>query len=389
MNRLWPWPAIALLSVLAFLAIVSQYYDHETGLTTFLALPEDGHSYEVPALQALPHAHDVTGRGYDGQFYAQFVFDPLLTDPATDRAMDNAPYRAHRILLSWIAWGLGAGDPARSIAAYTWVNVAAWLLLACVLTAWCPPTSARGFVLWAGVLWSHGWLMSVRNALTDGPSVLLTALVVLAIDRGRPWLGAMVGGISGLARETNVLAALAFWPREWRSAKSWLYAALAVALVVLPLAIWLDYLRAIYHDNVFAGGNHIVTPFTGAAWKFARTWEALRADGLTVRTVGSGTVLISLVAQAGALLWCTRRYLTQGLGSRAWMLVAWSFLMLGICAHRVVWDGSPGAITRVTLPLTVGVNALLAAGDDVPWWLVVSANLGVIAGVMALAFGWI
>lgn len=384
-----PWPAIALLSVLTFLGIVSQYYDQETGLTTLLALPEGGHGFEVPALQALPHAHDQTGGGYDGQFYAQFVFDPLLKDPATDRAMDNAPYRAHRILLSWIAWGLGGGDPSRSIGVYTLINVAAWLLLAWVLTSWCAPTSARGFVLWAGVLWSHGWLMSVRNALTDGPSVLLTALVVLALDRGRPWLGALVGGLSGLARETNVLAALAFWPREWRSIKSWLYAAAAVVLVVLPLALWLDYLRSIYHDHVFAGGGHITAPLSGFLWKVARTWTDLRAEGLTVRTVGSGSVLIALAAQAGALTWCTRRYLTHGRGSRAWMLIAWSFLVLGICAHRVVWDGSPGAITRVTLPLAVGVNALLAANDDAPWWMVVTANLGVVAGVMALGFGWI
>ena len=75
--------------------------------------------------------------------------------------------------------------------------------------------------------------------------------------------------------------------------------------------------------------------------------------------------------------------------SSSWRQVAWVFLLLGLVAHRVVWAGSPGAFTRVTLPLTIGVNALLALAPRAPWWLILGANLGVVSGLMAFLFGWV
>ena len=34
-----------------------------------------------------------------------------------------------------------------------------------------------------------------------------------------------------------------------------------------------------------------------------------------------------------------------------------------LTVHKVVWDGYPGAVTRVTLPLVFGFNVLLARED--------------------------
>lgn len=370
------------------LGTVSTYYDRHTGLTTFLNLPENSHSYELPAVQAAPHAHTSSG-GYDGQFYAQFAVDPLLRDPAIDLAMDNAPYRARRILLSWVAWAVSGGQAARALDAFAWINVAAWLAMAAVLCVWCPPGSPRTFVLWAGALLGHGWLISIRDALTDGPAVLLTALAVLALQRGRPWVSAMVTGLSGLTRETSILAAVMYLRSPGARARGWLAMAGLLALSALPLALWLDYLRSIYRDAVFSGGEHITLPLSGLVWKVRSTFDAVQAGGWTAPHVANVTMLGGLAGQGAALIWCTRRRTELGTAVVAWLKVAWTFGLLALVVHQVVWDGSPGAITRVTLPLAVGVNVILAAAPRAPWWLILSSNLGVVSGIMCLMFGWI
>jgi hypothetical protein len=303
--------------------------------------------------------------------------------------MDTPAYRAHRILLSWTAWAVGRGDVAATLQAYALQNVVAWLLLAWLLLKWLPPGDARTFILWAGILLTHGLLTSVRNALTDGPSVLMTTGAVLAIERGRPWLAALVTGLSGLARETNIFAGAMFAGQITRQPRSWVKAAGALVICVLPLVLWLDYLRSIYGNATFVGGGHITTPFSGLWWKMQSTWAALGTHGVTVQTSANTIVLLSLAAQGYALVWCTLQWRRERTGSPAWLLVAWPFLLLALTAHRVVWEGTPGAITRVVLPLTVAVNVLLARQTRAPWWLIIAANLSVVAGVMAFVFGWI
>lgn len=363
--------------VLGFLAMVGSYYSPETGFTSFLTLPARNHAFELPAVQAVPHAHNDDG-GYDGQFYAQMAVDPLLKNPAIDDALDTPAYRSHRILFSWTAWAIGLGRPAWVLHAYAVQNVFAWLVLAGVLLIWFPPRDGRTLVLWAGVLFSHGLLSSVRNAVPDGPSVLLTAAAVIAADRARPWLSAMITGVAGLGRETNVLAGVVLLPtvRRWR--------VMALILCVVPLAFWLDYLRSVYGADVLTGGNSITVPLSGLWWKVKTTTASIAASGLTPATLASATALLAFLAQGVALAWCTREWRGTRLGSRSWLLVAWTFLLLGLVAHPVVWEGVPGAIGRVTLPLTVGVNALLAAQPRPPWWLIIMANLGVVSGLMAL-----
>ncbi len=370
------------------LLTVASYYDPATGLTTFLNLPENGHDYELPAVQAAPHAHTRTG-GYDGQFYAQFAVDPLLRDPAIDRAMDNPAYRAHRILLSWIAWAVSGGQAGRALEAFAWINVVAWLAMAAVLCVWCPPESPRLFVLWAGVLFSHGWLSSIRNALTDGPAVLLTALAVLALERGRPWLSALVTGVSGLARETSILGAVMYLRRPQPGWHRWMTMAAMLVVAALPLALWLDYLRSIYRDATLTGGGHITVPLSGLLWKLRVTAGHVSASGWDVEAVANVTALTGLAGQAASLVWCTWRRHTAGTGWPPWLAVAWTFGLLALVVHQVVWAGSPGAITRVTLPMAVGVNVLLAAEADAPWPLIIAANLGVVSGIMGLMLRWI
>jgi hypothetical protein len=389
LMTVWVWRAVYASVVAGFLLTVASYYDRTTGLTIFLGLPANSHSYELPVVQAVPHAHDEVDGGYDGQFYAQMAIEPLLRNPDIDRAMDKPGYRAHRILLSWTAWVASRGDPEAALHVFAWQNVIFWLVLAWLMTKWCPPGDARMFVLWAGVLLTHGLLMSVRNALSDGPSVVITALAVLSMERGRPWLAAVITGVSGLARETNILAGAMWLQRLTRHPRSWIVVGAGLLVCLVPLVVWLDYLRSLYLDAAFSGGSHITTPLSGLAWKVRMTWGALQAQGLTVQTTANVFMLMAFVSQAAALLWCTRQWWRDRTASAAWLLVAWPFLLLGLTAHQVVWDGSPGAITRVVLPLTVGVNVLLARQPRASWTLLIAANLGVICGLMAFVYGWI
>ncbi|HET9372099.1 MAG TPA: hypothetical protein VFO19_17685 [Vicinamibacterales bacterium] len=354
--------------ILLFLSSVARFYHPVTGFTVFIGLPE-GHDYEVPALRAMPHADGPLG--YDGQFYAQLALEPLLRDPSIDRAMDLPPYRARRILFAWTAYLGGLGHPPWILEAYALQNVVAWLLLAWLLCRWVPPSTPRHLALWTACLWTHGLLMSVRLALLDGPSLLLIAAAVALIERQRLLGAAGVLGIAALGRETNLLAAVAMIrrPSDW---SSWLKLGAAAALIVLPLLLWQDYLWSIYRSTSLTRQNHFVMPMT----TFVDRWRDLVAEasvsGLWSRAGFGLCGIASLTTQAIYLIW--RRDLRS-----PWWRVAAAYAAMMFVLHSVVWDGFPGAVTRVLLPLTIGVNILLAREPGPSFWAwFVAANLLVV-----------
>jgi hypothetical protein len=336
--------------VILFLASVSRFYHPGTGFTALIGFPE-GHDYEPPAMRQVPHFDYPAWASYDGQFYAQRALDPLCRDPLVDRAMDLAPFRARRILFSWTAYAFGFGRPAWIIEVYALQNVVCWLLLAWLLTRWMAPTSGRGLVLWSACLFSHGVLWSVRFALLDAPSLVLIVCAVWAVERGRPLLSALVVGIAGLGRETNLLAAAAQpLPRDLRA---WGRLVAAVMIAALPLLLWEDYLRSIYRSTIFAGADQFMTPGAALTASLMRTWSAVRAQGLLSADGLALGLMASLVVQAAYVL-VRREY------SAAWWRVAVPYVVLMLLLDRVLADPRTGAITRVMLPLTVSFNVLLA-----------------------------
>jgi hypothetical protein len=80
--------------------------------------------------------------------------------------------------------------------------------------------------------------------------------------------------------------------------------------------------------------------------------------------------------------------LMRSRGRAPWALVAAPFVVLAITLHPVVWEGYPGAFTRVLLPIAIGANVLLAQQDRPAWWLIVLVNLDVVAGVMMFVPAW-
>jgi hypothetical protein len=64
-----------------------------------------------------------------------------------------------------------------------------------------------------------------------------------------------------------------------------------------------------------------------------------------------------------------------------WAWAAAPFVLLAAVIDVPVWQGSPGAFTRVLLPLTVGANVVLAS-SRAPWWLIGIASLPAVPAVL-------
>jgi hypothetical protein len=367
-----------------YLVSFARYFDPVYGFTSliqFALVPEE----EIAAVRNVPHPRYVGAGGYDGQFYAQLAVDPLLRDPAIDRALDNPPYRARRILFSWTAWMAGLGRPAWILQAYAVQNAIAWLLLAWLLARWLPPTSLENFAAWFGCLFGHGLLISTRLALLDGPSALVIAAAVTAVAAGRHWLGAALVGVSGLARETNLMAGVALAPVRRIGIRDAARLSLQAVLVVAPLAIWLDYLRSIYRGATLAGDGHLVVPFTAYMQAWSVALRAVAKSGWAGYGRFNLLILVALTTQVVWLIVSVRRWRDP------WWRVGLAYAALMLTVHSVVWEGYPGAITRIVLPLTLAFNLLLPRGRWF-WPLVVLGNLTVIPGLFFFevpGVGWL
>jgi len=357
------------------LTSIAKYYHPDTGFTALIGFPANAREYEAPALRGIPHVvYDGIGV-YDGQFYAQRALDPLVRDPQVDHAMDLAPFRARRILFSWTAYAIGLGRPAWILEVYALQNVAAWLILAALLTRWMPPGSPRGLLAWAACLLSHGLLWSVRFALLDGPSLALTVWAIRLAEDRRPFASAVVAGVNGLGRETNVIGVLAQPLPD--SVRAWGRLFAAVVIVLLPILIWEDYLRSIYRSTIMAGADgQVAVPGVVVARTVSGLWRAVRAEGLWSARGLEVCVIVPLLIQAAFV--ATRPQVRD-----PWWRVAAGYVLLMLIIDRVLWAPSTGAITRVMLPLTVGFNALLMREPRPsrfwPWF--VGGNLHVIPGL--------
>ena len=361
-----------------FLASVARFYHPGLGFTALLGIPA-GTETKTPALLAIPHYEYPAWASYDGQFYVQRAFDPLVKDPVVDRAMDLAPFRARRILFSWTAYLIGFGRPPWIVNVYALQNVVCWLLLAVLLTRWLPLSSGRGLVLWAACLFSHGLLWSVRFSLLDGPSLLLTACAVAAAERGRGLVSAAIVGLSALGRETNLIAFAAHpQPHGWRG---WGRVTLAAVIALLPLVIWYDYLRSIYRSTMLAGTNQLVWPGTGLVPILTRSARAVAANGVLSSDALVLGLLLALAAQALYLL--ARPDYRQ-----PWWRVGVGYALLMLVLDQVLANPFTGAISRVLLPMTVGVNVLLGREERAarfwPWFVVTNLHVLPALAVMPL-----
>ena len=360
--------------VAVFLSLVAQFYLPGTGFTSLLSIGSRLDERAVEKLRAVPHYAIEDSWGYDGTYYVQLALHPTLDQPAElGAAIDNLSYRARRILPSWVAWGLGLGRDAWIVHVFAVLNVGVWLLLGWVLLRWLPPDRWSNLLRWAGVLFSHGMCMSVRNSLADAAGLLLVALTVLALERGRKPGAVVALGAAMLTKETSLLAGTALIPARGSGVGAWARAVGLGALALVPFVVWLGYVRWKAGPGNDPGLGNFTWPLAGLAEKCGVVLAELAVRGAQPEIVGSGLVVIALLTQAAFFF----LYREPG---RAWWRVGASFAGLMVFVAQPVWEGYPGAATRVLLPMTLAFNLLVPRGRR---WLavLVLGNLSAVVGV--------
>ncbi len=360
-----------LAAVVLFLVLVARFWHPVFGFTVFYQLDAPNDELKISAFRELPvYVHRDTG-GYDGLYYAQIAHDPTLRSPELPRAMDNFSYRARRILPPALAWLLGAGRPAWIIHTYSLINVVAWLALAALLWRLFRVADVRGWLLWAGVLFSAGALSSVRLALTDLTALTLISAALLAQENGYGRSGTALLAASGLGRETALLALAGRLTRPWFSARN---VGLAL-LVVAPLGAWLGYVRWRL-GPADAGWANLAIPGSGLVGKWREVVTALSTvnDAALV-----WTTLLATVALTAQLVFIASRPRLDD----PWWRIGAAYAVLLLFLGAAVWEGYPGAATRVLLPLQLAFNILVHRTRAAFLWLILG-NLSVFAGLLAI-----
>lgn len=326
-------------------------FDAGTGLTSLIQFGADWETKRVPVLAEIPH-HVRTPTGYDGQFYVQVALDPLLREPETTSSLDLPQYRSRRILLSWLGWLAGGGQPWWIVHLFPLLNLLlhlgwAWLLLLATRSASDNTRTADGFryAMIGAVLLTSGAIESVRCVL---PDLLLAAMVCAAAwcwDQKKPGLATALLMGAGLAKETGLLAVAGiFLPIGQRLSGRLLWWA---GWAVLPMGLWWFYL---HRHLPMEPAN-----FTGNLGWPVYAW-VLQGVHCLRQLVEAGTwsaffalfAWIGLLVQAVWLL--IYRKWTDSLGR-----VGLAFAGLYLCLDTYVWEVHLAAC-RAVLPLTFVFN---------------------------------
>lgn len=375
-GRARAWQAAGLLGLVVFAVFVGRFHEPTNGFTSLLLFGSELEATQVPELNRVPHYVYDDVIGYDGAYYVQIALHPLLRDPAVKAAIDNPQYRARRILLPWAAWVLGAGQPQWVVHIFPLLNVGCWFALALLLWRWLPPDGAENLLRWAGVMFSHGLCASVRNSLVDGPALLLVAVGMALWEKNRR-AGAMGAlAAAALTRETSLLAGTMLAAPPAAGWRWWARNAAVAAVIGAPLLGWIGYVHFRFGPALDPGVRNFAWPFAGLAEKWASVWwNAGGVDWLTAS-------LFNVLCVAGLtvqLLFFASRWQP----GNAWWRIGATFAALMLLLAQPVWEGYPGAATRVLLPMTLAFNVLLPRGGR---WLpvLVAGNLSLVAGLAEL-----
>jgi len=357
--------------VALFAWCVANFYVPGRGFSCLITFGALEHARYLPELKAVEHVELPRSSGYDAQWYVQIAMHPRLTDAALRAAVDRLPYRARRILFEWTAWAAGGGEPARVMNVFALQNVACWFILAALLLRWFPPVAWGNVFRWAAVLFSFGLVFSVRRALLDGPSLLLTAAAMALIESRRPWLGALVMGVGGLGKDTSILCVSALGPPAAPGRRAWARCAAQAVLAVLPLALWMAYLRLALGPGDI-GHRNFAAPFAGVCGKLEDIVSSLAAEGYPFASTAKFDALVMAGLLSQFLFFAFRVRWRD-----PWWRVGAGYAVLLAFLGSAVWELHPTAAARVLLPMTLAFNVLVPRGR---WWslLLVAGNLGVL-----------
>lgn len=323
-----------------------------------------GDKFEHPAFVddlRIPQIHD--SFGYDGQFYLMIATDPFLSTRAMVPFIDAPSYRYRRVGAPLLASAVCAGTGARC-ATY---SIPLLLFLAVGLGVWAASTYgvSLGRSPWWGLVWSA--LPAVAIGLPRYlPDVLATGLCMagaLLMTRNRVWLAAACFSYAVLTRETAILYPLAFAVSAFLKRENLRASIVVCALSIVPLALWLVFLRSRLGSVSDEAGAQFALPFEGIVKLIGDALSHHDKPNLTVRAIGN---VISLAAFLSASAVCIRAYF---LDKRDWVAILGLLGMaLGILAGYKIWDSSNSS-TR-TLDCLYVATFLLVLRHNRKRWLV-------------------
>lgn len=374
------WAATYAGAVVWVVVTVLGYHQAGYGYTYLISFGDDAlQRRDWPAERNVAVFTHLQSPGYDGQYYAQLALDPWLEDEALLNAtVDDLPYRARRILLSWSAHVIGMGHPQWVLNVFALQNLAGWLVMGGLLLRWFPPVDFDRALRWFGLMFATGMCFSLTSSLADGPSLVMLTLALYWWDQGHRWRATAVLAIGGLMKETNILGGAVAAPVNWRSGRDWMRAIGSGLLVMAPLVIWMLVVRARLTGSgegaaASSGVGNFDLPLVAVIAKAGALWREWWHGPTAWRFLAiSVAALISIVVQAGFLL-----------GRWRWSEAAWRltvpFAALAVVIGGANWDGHPGGVTRSLLPMLLGFNLLVPRGRS---WLPV-----LILGNLTMFFG--
>lgn len=364
------WWRLAVGCTLFVLAMVAVRWDARTGFTSLLRFGETFSARRLPALDGIP-VKTFPAHGYDGQFYAQLavVGDPAAPEAAV--ALDNARYRARRILLPGLAHILGLGNVRLTLNLYALLNVAAWLALGWRLRRIALPLGAHGPWIWSATMLSLGALESVRLSLTDLPATLLlvTGFELAAAGRRAAAVGLLALG--GLTREVALLAAPMLDSGPVATIRIWPHRIRDLILATLPLGLWLWWLNTHVGGDA-VGGRNFDWPGVALARHAGACVRALAGGNFDGRFVFGLLAAFSFGYQS---LFLVRRWREPS----PWVRLGLPFALLFWFLGEQVWHGY-WAAARTLLPLTLAFN-LSIPRDRFFGWRLAAGNLCLLHGV--------
>ena len=294
----------------------------------------------------------VEGSGYDGQFFLFIALDP----GDADAYIDEPAYRFSRILYPSLARVLAFGQADLTPFALLLVNLlavgAGTLAVALVLRD-------RGLSPWYAAFFGFypGLFFAVSRDLAEPLAYALVALGLLAVERRRLPLAAVLFALAALTRETTLLFPLALGAWLALARRRFRDAALLVAAAVPYLAlrgglwVWLD-----SPGNARAQELELV-PFGGIAAQWP--WSTLTLAQLYA------VVAPALLAMALAIV--------ARAPGKALTVLAANVLVLVVLLPEpsyADYDASGRITVGVVLAFLVCLPAILSAGRLAQAWIV-------------------
>jgi hypothetical protein len=372
-QRRWRWAAWA--AIVAWALLVGRFWHPCYAFTKFIQFDSSDFASAVHEMRDHPIYVYPGYNGYDGYTYTEIAFHPLLRTSELKPALNNVPYRARRILGSALAWLLAGGQPAHIADVYASLNLGIWLILAWLLWRLLAVQDARSWLAWFGLLFSAGALHAVRLALTDLLGVTLIAAGLLLAERRHRRFGWCALAAAGLARETALSGLAGLWRGPWNSPRTLAGNALRSLAAVTPLVAWAAYVRW-QAGPAFQGIDNFTWPVVGWIGKWREIALGFTVPDYLWLKLTTLLATLALTVQAG---WLVSRFRW---GDGWWRIGAIGAAMLA-CFGPSVWEGHPGAATRLLLPMGLAF-AVLAVRLRAPLIWLLAGNLTVFSGVTAL-----